>query len=71
MEFFKSLLTSKKAAAMVAAVIMQVVGKKIGLDEAQVQGIVYSIIAYIVGQGIADHGKEAAKVEAQSAKPVE
>lgn len=64
MEFLKSLLTSKKAAAMVAAVIMQVVGKKLGLDETQVQGIVYSIIAYIVGQGIADHGKEAAKVQA-------
>jgi hypothetical protein len=64
MAFLKALLTSKKAAAMVAAVIMTIIGKKVGLDEAQVTGIVGSIIAYIIGQGIADNGKEAAKVTA-------
>ncbi len=69
MEFLRSFLTSKKAAAMLAAVIMQVIGRKVGLDEAQVQGIVYSIIAYIVGQGIADHGKEAVKASAPPAAP--
>lgn len=68
MELLKSLLTSKKAAAMVAAVIMQLIGKKVGLDADQVSGIVYSIIAYIVGQGIADHGKEAVKA-AKAAEP--
>jgi len=64
MAFLKALLTSKKAAAMVAAVIMTIIGKKVGLDEAQVTGIIGSIIAYIIGQGIADNGKEAAKVTA-------
>jgi len=63
MEFLKSFITSKKAAAMLAAVIMRVIGTKIGLNEVEVSGIVYTIIAYIVGQGIADHGKEAVKAD--------
>ena len=63
MEFFKSLLTSKKAAAMVAGVLMAAFGKKVGLDETAVTSIVATVIAYLVGQGIADHGKEAVKAK--------
>lgn len=69
MDFIKSFAASKKAAAMVAAVIMSVIGKKVGLDEQQVIGIVGAIIAYIVGQGIADNGKEAKKLDAPPSGP--
>jgi hypothetical protein len=64
MAFLKSLVSSKKGAAMVAGVIMAAFGKKLGLDEAAVTSIVATVVAYLVGQGIADHGKEAAKVQA-------
>lgn len=63
MEFIKSLVTSKKAAAMVAGVLMAAFGKKVGLDESAVTSIVATVIAYLVGQGIADHGKEAVKAK--------
>lgn len=62
MEFLKSILTSKKSAATVAGILMAAFGSKIGLDPAAVESIVYTVIAYLVGQGIADHGKEARKV---------
>jgi hypothetical protein len=62
-EMLKGLIGSKKAAAMAAGVVMAAIGKKIGLDEQAVTSIVATIIAYVVGQGIADHGKEAAKAE--------
>lgn len=61
------LFTSKKFLAFAATVIV-VIGNKIcghfgyELDPSQVQLIVGSGAAYVVGQGIADHGKEAAKV---------
>lgn len=63
MNLIKSLLSSKKAAAMVAGVLMAAFGKKIGLDEQAVTSIVATVIAYLVGQGIADHGKEAVKAK--------
>lgn len=55
----KTILTSKKALAAIVAVIMALVGKKIGLDEQTVTLIVGAIASYVVGQGIADNGKEA------------
>lgn len=66
MEFLKSLATSKKAAAMVAGVVMAAFGKKLGLDEAAVTSIVATVVAYIIGQGVADAGKEAARVKAEA-----
>ena len=59
----KSLIGSKKAAAAIAAVIMSLIGKKVGLDEESVTNIVYALIAYMVAQGVADHGKEAVKAK--------
>lgn len=64
LDTIKGLIASKKAAAMLAGIIMSAFGKKMGLDEQAVTSIVATIIAYLVGQGIADHGKEAAKVRA-------
>jgi hypothetical protein len=52
--------TSKKAWACGAAIAVPFINKWFGLemDAATLQGIVYPLIAYIVGQGIADVGKQ-------------
>ena len=58
------LLKSKKALTALAAVIGTIVAKagwNISTDE--LVPILTPLMAYIVGQGIADHGKERAKVE--------
>ena len=61
----KGLLASKKFVAMIVGLIVIIVGKLgLNLDPEAVTKVVGLIMAYIVGQGIADNGKEAAKVEA-------
>lgn len=64
MDLLKQLLSSKKAVATLVAVLVWV-GGRFGLDVSaeDLAPIVALIAAYVVGQGIADHGKEAAKVE--------
>ena len=58
------LLKSKKALTAIAAAIVAA-GGKIGWDVStdELMPILTPLMAYIVGQGIADHGKERAKVE--------
>ena len=58
------LLKSKKALTAIAGVIIAI-GAKAGLDLStdELMPILTPLMAYIVGQGIADHGKERAKVE--------
>lgn len=66
-DVLKTLLTSKKAlVAIVAAIVWG--GGKIGLhlDNETLLGAVTPLWAYVLGQGIADHGKEAAKVTADA-----
>ena len=60
----KDLFSSKKALVMLAAIAVAA-GSKLGLhlDPDLVNQILAISGAYIVGQGIADHGKEAAKIE--------
>jgi hypothetical protein len=69
--FFKSLFgfvaNNKKASALIvsgAVIAAKAVGKKAGFDvpEDTVKEVLFAASTYIVGQGIADHGKEAAKV---------
>ena len=62
----KDLLASKKAIAGIAGAVMILV-RRLGLyiDSELVTQFVSLVIAYIVGQGIADHGKEGAKIEAR------
>lgn len=65
----KTILTSKKAlVAFVAAVVW--VGGKLGLhlDNDALLGAVTPLWAFVIAQGVADHGKEAAKIAAKSAK---
>ena len=63
------MLSSKKAVAAIVAVIISLLGR-LGLsDEAlstlspAINDIIMVIMAYIVGQGVADIGKERAKIE--------
>jgi len=62
MEIFRS----KKFWAAVAGLIGMLVAHFTGLDEATITGFIVIITSYILGQGIADHGKEKAKVEAET-----
>ena len=59
-----ALIGSKKFQAAVIAVVVMV-GAEIGLDldTEALLAIVSPLIAYILGQGIADHGKEAEKLK--------
>ena len=64
MSLWQQLLTSKKFTAMVIGIAATFLATRFGLDEAATQEVMKVIIAYIIGQGIADHGKEAVKEEA-------
>lgn len=61
------LFKSKKALTAIAGVIIAIAAKA-GLDLStdELMPILTPLMAYIVGQGIADHGKERAKIEKQS-----
>ena len=72
LDAIKGFVASKKAIAMLVGLIMSIFGKKWGLDEQAVMSVVGTIVAYMVAQGVADHGKEAAKVQiVANAPPVQ
>jgi len=66
MDLLKELLNSKKFVAMIIGVIATFLSRRLGLPEEQVAEVIGLIIAYVVGQGIADNGKEAAKIAGNS-----
>lgn len=54
------LIKSKKFQMAVAGIIVVIIANYIPeIDEAEVRNVVGLVIAYIVGQGLADFGKEA------------
>jgi len=60
----KGILGSKKALAAIAGVVVSLVAKLgVDLPTDALVAILAPIMAYIVGQGVADIGKEAAKVK--------
>lgn len=62
-------LTSKKAAATVAAGIVAAIGLLgLHLDPAPLAVALSPLLTYIAAQGIADHGKEAAQLNLAAAK---
>ena len=62
-ETIKALATSKKFIASVAGVVVAAVAKiGLDLDTEAVATLLAPIIAYIIGQGWADNGKEAARI---------
>jgi hypothetical protein len=68
MDIFKDLLGSKKFwAALTAVIVTGAVSLIPALEpmEANLTEIIGVLAAYIVGQGIADAGKEKAKIEAK------
>lgn len=64
-------LGSKKFVAMLVGIAAEFAAVKLGLPEEQLAGLMTDIAAivsaYCVGQGVADHGKEKALVEAEAA----
>ena len=65
LEVLRGLLGSKKFVAMIVGLIATLVAK-IGWDvpEETIAKVVALIASYIIGQGVADAGKERAKIEA-------
>jgi hypothetical protein len=53
------MLKSKKFWYAVVGVVVQLLSDNFGLDAAQTQSILYSVIALILGQGLSDLGKGA------------
>lgn len=68
LNMLKQLLTSKKFVAMIAGLIVTLLAKlKFNVDPTTIAELVAMIVAFILGQGVADSGKEAAKINAVSA----
>jgi hypothetical protein len=67
----KELFSSKKFVVMLAAALFAV-ANKVGLNVSEdlVNQIVGLAAAFIVGQGIADAGKEKAKIEVPKTEPI-
>lgn len=64
------LFRSKKFLVAIIAIAAGVAARYgFALDQAAVMEIVTPLWAFIVGQGIADHGKEAAKIDAAASSP--
>lgn len=69
------LIGSKKFVVFVSGAIVALLAKyKFEADATVIQGLIAMVAAYLIGQGIADNGKEAAKVkpaqvEATTLKP--
>lgn len=60
----------KKLTATLIALGVEALAKHLPLDPAQVDKIAGTIVVYILGQGMADIGKEKAKIEQGAAKGV-
>ncbi|MFH1742793.1 MAG: hypothetical protein ABIH23_27630 [bacterium] len=61
MKELPQILKSKKAQAVVAGILTVIFGEGLGLDPEAVKQIVGLIMAYAVGQGIADINKNPGK----------
>ena len=63
---FKDMFASKKLLVAITAVLVSV-GAKVGLNVGNdvLLPVVVLVASYIVGQGIADAGKEKAKIEGE------
>jgi hypothetical protein len=67
-DLLKTFLTSKKALALLAGAVVWGLAKAgVLIPEESVLEILVLIAAYIVGQGIADNGKEAVLAAAKAA----
>lgn len=68
MDLIKSLLSSKKFIAAIVGIAIAIGGRYgLNFDPELVREIVLLLAAYVVGQGISDLGKDAAKITAVAA----
>jgi hypothetical protein len=58
----------KKLTATIVAAGVQTAGKYLHLDSTEVDKVTAVILTYVLGQGLADVGKEKAKIEQLGAK---
>ncbi len=58
MSTLKEFVTSKKALVLVASIATRLLAAKLGMSEEEATQVVYLAIAYLIGQGVADIGKE-------------
>lgn len=65
LDSLKDAFTSKKFLAAVVGAIVVAFGQGVGLSDEQSMKISAMVVAYIVGQGVADHGKEKVRLEAK------
>jgi hypothetical protein len=61
LDTLKNAFASKKFLAAIIGVVVVAAGTAFGLSEDQSMKIVALICTYVLGQGVADHGKEKAK----------
>ena len=59
---------SKKVQALILCAVVMIFGDKIGVPKEQAQQILYLTITYILGQSVADFGKEKEKVKIGAAE---
>ena len=65
----KDMLESKKAVAMIAGLVVSFAAKYgLELPTAELTAVLSPVLAYILGQGVADAGKEKAKIETVAAQ---
>lgn len=65
----KQLLGSKKAVVAVVTVLVALLGLfGLDLDADKLAAALSPLLAYIIGQGVADNGKEAAKEQTKTAE---
>lgn len=56
-------LKYKKLTMSLLGVAIAFIGRELGIDEKTIQMVITVISSFIVGQGIADFGKEKTKIE--------
>ena len=61
-----AIFKSKKFWMSIAGVFTILLSEWVGLSEDKLMGIAGIFISYVIGQGIADKGKEAERVKAES-----
>lgn len=73
MNWLKQKLASKKVKATIVGIVIVIANDALGLkfQPETVASVVGLIISYVIGQGIADKGKEAAKINAEAAPKIE
>ncbi len=66
--FIPKILKSKKAQAMIVGLLMTLFAESLGMPvtESTMTEVVALISAYIIGQGVADHGKSVKEIDADA-----